>query len=135
MCEGRSVVEERVGAPHEGDAEGLATDFDEGKIAQFGRELRIGGNFCEVERLGEAGTGDGGGDIAGGRDDVVVGSAAAAQFGDEVVAGTHVGGGDFAVVSFFEGVDEGRIRVTFPDEKAEGVFAFVAGGEEKRRER
>jgi chemotaxis protein CheY-P-specific phosphatase CheC len=33
-------------------------------------------------------------------------------------------------VSFFEGLDEGRIGVALPDEEAKRVLFFLAGGEE-----
>ena len=84
------------------------------EIAKFGGELRVGGNFGEVERRGETGADDGGGDVAGRRDDVVVGGAAAAELGDQFVAGAHVGGDDFAVMAFFEGGDEGSDRRSLP---------------------
>jgi len=34
------------------------------------------------------------------------------------------------VVSFFEGMDEGRIGVAFPNEEAKRFLLFLAGGEE-----
>src|SRR5579863_6311709 len=70
---------------------------------------------------------DGSGDVAGRRNDVIVGGAAAAEFGDEFIAGAHVGGGDFAVVGEFKIVDEGRVGVAFPDEKTEGQLGWFAG--------
>ena len=81
--------------------------------------MRVGRNLCEIERRGETGGDDRCGYVAGWRDDVVVGGAAAAEFGDEFVAGAHVGSGDLAVVGLFESVDETGICVAFPDEEAE----------------
>jgi hypothetical protein len=34
-------------------------------------------------------------------------------------------------MSFLESMDEGRIGVAFPDEEAEGLLLFLAGGEAK----
>src|SRR6266850_7683829 len=54
------------------------------------------------------------GDIAGWRDDVIVRSAAAAQLGDQLVTRAHVGGHDFALMTFLEGADGRGVRVAFP---------------------
>jgi len=93
----------------------VAAGFDELEVAEFRRELRVGGQFGEIERLGEARVNDRGGHVAGGRDGVVVGGAAAAEFGDEVVARAHVGGCYFAMMGFFEGVDKRGVGVALPD--------------------
>ena len=115
LVEGGGVVEQRIGAPNEGHAIDLIVLFDDGGVAELCGELWVGGDFREVEWSGESGFDDGSGDVAGRRDDVIVGGAAAAKLGDEFVAGAHVGCGDFAVMGLFEGGDEGRIGVAFPD--------------------
>src|ERR1700739_1992645 len=130
MRKDSGVVEKRIRAPHEGNAERLAVDFHEREVAQLGGELGIGGNFREVERFGEAGARDGSGDVAGGRDDVVVGSTATAELGYQVVARTHIGSGNLAVVSFFKRGEGGRIGGAFPDQQVQRIFLFLAGAEQ-----
>src|SRR4030088_3507352 len=82
---------------------------------------------------GQSGAGDGSSDIAGRRDHVVVGSASAAKFGDEIIAGAHVGSGDFAVMRFFKGTDKGFVRVAFPDQQTKR-FRFIAASVGKKKQ-
>src|SRR6185295_19846241 len=130
--ESGGVVEKRIGSPDEGHTVGLIVGFDERRIAKPRRKLRIRRNFCEVEWGGESGADDGRGDIAGRRDDIVVGGAATAEFGNEFVAGAHVGGDDLAVMRFFEGMDESGVSVALPNEEAEGLLSLSAGGTNQR---
>src|SRR6267154_1043977 len=112
------VIEERIRPPHERDAVDLAVGFDKRKVPEFGGELPVGRQLRKIEGRGEAGARNGGGDVAGGRDYVVIRSAAAAQFCDEFVAGAHKGRNDFTVMAFFERAYEGIVGITFPYQQA-----------------
>src|SRR5260370_3205143 len=90
-------------------------------MTQPGRELIVGRDLCKIEGRGETGADNRGGDVAGRRDDIVVGRAAAAQLRDEFVAGPHVRRNDFAVAGFLERVQEGWIGVAFPYEQAQSL--------------
>src|SRR5204863_6307775 len=128
LLESGGVEEKRIGSPDEGHTVDLIVGFDEWRIAKPRRKLRIRGNFCEIKRRGESGVDDRRGDVAGRGDDVVVRGTATAEFGDEFVAGAHVGGDDLAVMCFFKGLDERGISVALPNEEAERLLSLPAGG-------
>ena len=133
LREGRGVIKKRIRAPHERDAVDLPVDVHQGKSRELRRELGIAGNFCEVERRGKSRGGDGGSHVARGRDDIVISSASAAKLGDQFVARSHIRGGNLAVIGFFEGLDEGRIGIAFPDKKVQSWRLLATGSNQQER--
>src|SRR5260370_42545157 len=98
-------------------------------IAKPCGELIVRGNLRKIEWGGKAGADNGGRDVAGGRDDVVIRGAAAAKFGDELIARAHVRGKDFTVMRLFERLEERWIGVAFPDQQAKRFGFRLASAE------